>query len=132
MGGAMKYFLKNILDREILRSMVSWTTKFFFEKFIKPPAPRFIDERCKFLQIRKWYLIWAQKCTQNRSRIVVGENQSNSLNPESSKKFLIFLIKTPPVCSAHQNAVLPVDAMEGDLTYKDLIKLTLSCLKYFH
>ena len=39
MGGAMKYFLKNILDREILRSMVSWTTKFFFEKFIKPPAP---------------------------------------------------------------------------------------------
>lgn len=26
---------------------------------------------------------------------MVGENQSNSLNPESSKKFLIFLIKTP-------------------------------------
>ena len=26
---------------------------------------------------------------------MVGENQSNSLNPESSRKFLIFLIKTP-------------------------------------
>ena len=36
------------------------------------------------------------------------------------------------VCSAHQNVVLLVDAMDKDLTYKDLIKLTLSCLKYFH
>ena len=36
------------------------------------------------------------------------------------------------VCSAHQNVVLLVDAMDWDLTYKDLIKLTLSCLKYFH
>ena len=32
------------------------------------------------------------------------------------------------VCSAHQNVVLLVDAMEWDLTYKDLIKLTLPCL----
>ena len=30
------------------------------------------------------------------------------------------------VCSAHQNVVLLVDAMDQDLTYKDLIKLTLS------
>ena len=36
------------------------------------------------------------------------------------------------VCSAHQNVVLLVDAMDWDLTYKDLIKLTLSCPKYFH
>ena len=36
------------------------------------------------------------------------------------------------VCSAHQNVVLLVDAMDGDLTYKDLIKLTLSCPKYLH
>ena len=33
------------------------------------------------------------------------------------------------VCSAHQNIVLLVDAMDWDLTYKDLIKLTLSCLR---
>ena len=33
------------------------------------------------------------------------------------------------VCSAHQNVVLLVDAMDGDLTYKDLVKLTLSCPK---
>ena len=26
------------------------------------------------------------------------------------------------VCSAHQNVMLLVDAMDGDLTYKDLIK----------
>ena len=36
------------------------------------------------------------------------------------------------VCSAHQNVVLLVGAIDWDLTYKDLIKLTLSCLKYFH
>ena len=36
------------------------------------------------------------------------------------------------VCSAHQNVVLLVKAMNWDLTYKDLIKLTFSCLKYFH
>ena len=36
------------------------------------------------------------------------------------------------ICSAHQNVVLLIDAMEWDLTYKDMIKLTLSCLKYFH
>ena len=37
------------------------------------------------------------------------------------------------VCSAHENVVLLVDAIDYDLPYKDLmIKLTLSCLKYFH
>ena len=36
------------------------------------------------------------------------------------------------VCNAHQNVVLLVNAMDWDLTYKDLIKLTLSCPKYFH
>ena len=36
------------------------------------------------------------------------------------------------VCSAHQNVVLLVDTMDWDLTYKDLTKLTLSCLIYFH
>ena len=36
------------------------------------------------------------------------------------------------VCSAHQNVVLLVDAMDWGFTYKDLIKLTLSYLKYSH
>ena len=36
------------------------------------------------------------------------------------------------VCSAHQNVVLLVDTMDWDLTYKDLTKLTLSCLIYIH
>ena len=35
-------------------------------------------------------------------------------------------------CSAHKNVVLLVDAMDWDLTYKDLIKSTLPCLKYLH
>ena len=36
------------------------------------------------------------------------------------------------VYSAHQNVVLLVGVMDWDLTYKDLIKLILSSLKYFH
>ena len=36
------------------------------------------------------------------------------------------------VCSNHQNVTLLVDAVEWNLTQKDLIKLTLSCLKNFH
>ena len=36
------------------------------------------------------------------------------------------------VCSAHQNVVLLVDAMDWGLTHKYLVKLTLSCLKCFH
>ena len=34
-------------------------------------------------------------------------------------------------CSACQNVILLVDAMDRDLTYKDLIKFTLPYLKYF-
>ena len=36
------------------------------------------------------------------------------------------------VCSAHQNVMLLVDAINWDLTYKDPIKLALHCLKYLH
>ena len=37
------------------------------------------------------------------------------------------------VCSAHQYVVLILDAIEWDLTYKDImIKLIFSCFKYFH
>ena len=38
-GGAMKYFSKKLLKHEIFRSMVSWTMKFFFEKFENTPPP---------------------------------------------------------------------------------------------
>ena len=31
MGGAMKYFPKELLGHEIFRSMVSWATKFFLK-----------------------------------------------------------------------------------------------------
>ena len=41
---------------------------------------------------------------------------------------------THSVCvySTHQNVLLLVDVMDWDLTHKDLIKLTLSYLKYFY
>ena len=47
---------------------------------------------------------------------------------------LIDLKMTHSVCvrSAHQIVVLLVDATDRDMASKDLIKLTLSCHKYFH
>ena len=36
------------------------------------------------------------------------------------------------ICGAHENIVLLVDAMNWDLTLKNLIKSTLPCLKYLH
>ena len=40
MGGAMKYFSKNIQGREIFSSMFSWDTKFFWKicKTLRPPS----------------------------------------------------------------------------------------------
>ena len=35
-------------------------------------------------------------------------------------------------CSAEQNVVLLVYAMDWDVTHKDMIKLTLSYLEYLH
>ena len=40
MGGSMKYFPKKLMGHEIFRSMVSCTTKIFFEKFVKPSVPQ--------------------------------------------------------------------------------------------
>ena len=39
MGGTMKYFLKKLLGHKTFRSVVSWATKDFFEKFVKPSGP---------------------------------------------------------------------------------------------
>ena len=36
------------------------------------------------------------------------------------------------ICSAHQNVVLLVEAMDWNLTDQDLIKSTFSCRKHFH
>ena len=36
------------------------------------------------------------------------------------------------VCGVHKNVALLVDTMDWKFSYKELIKLTLSCLKYFH
>ena len=40
MGGSMKYFPKKLMGHEIFRSMVSCTTKIFFQKFVKPSVPQ--------------------------------------------------------------------------------------------
>ena len=39
MGGAMKYSQKKLLGHEVFRSIFSWATKFYSEKFVKPSGP---------------------------------------------------------------------------------------------
>ena len=43
-GGTMKYFPRKLLGHKILRSMVSWATKFFFWKICKTlwPSPTYL------------------------------------------------------------------------------------------
>ena len=39
MGGAIKYFPKNVLGHEIFSSVVPWATNFFLKKIVKPSGP---------------------------------------------------------------------------------------------
>ena len=39
MGGSMKYFPKKVMDHEIFRFMVSYTTKVFLKNLLTPPSP---------------------------------------------------------------------------------------------
>ena len=38
-GGTMNIFSKKLLSHEIFSSMVLWSTKYFFEKLVKPSSP---------------------------------------------------------------------------------------------
>ena len=84
---------------------------------------------CKSLcNLQELYTAFKEK----HSNVNIGFSKFCALKPKWCVLADSKMTHSVCVCSAHQNFVLLVDAMDWDLTYKDLIKLTLSCLKYFH
>ena len=75
--------------------------------------------------LQKLYTVFKEK----HPNVNIGFSKFSALNVLTGSK----MTHSVCVCSAHQNVVLLVDAMDWDLTYKDPLKFTLSSLsKYFH
>ena len=69
---------------------------------------------------------------ENHSNVNIGFSKFCFLRPKWCVLAGSKITHCVCICSAHQNVVLLVDAVDWDVTYKDLIKLTLPCLKHFH
>ena len=59
---------------------------------------------------------------EKQPNVNIGISKFCALTPKWCVLVLSKMSRSVCVCSAHQNAVLLVDAMDWDLTYKDLIK----------
>ena len=84
---------------------------------------------CKSLcNLQELYTAFKEK----RPNVNIGFSKFCALRPKWWVQAGSEMTHSVYIFSAHQDVVLLVDAMDKDLTWKDLIKLTLSCLKYFH
>ena len=84
---------------------------------------------CKSLcNLQELYTAFKEK----HPNVNIGFSKFCALRPKQCVLAASEMTHSVCVCCAHQNVVLPVSAMDWDLTYKDLIKLNLSCLKYFN
>ena len=61
----------------------------------------------------------------------IGFSKSCALRPKWCALVGSKITHSVCACSAHQSVVLLIDVMDSNVTYKDLIKLNLSCLNYF-
>ena len=91
--------------------------------------------------INKNFAIWKSPCNLQELDTAFKEKHTNvnivlrmfcALRPKWCVVADSKMTHSVYVCSAYQNFRLLVEAMEWDLKYKDLIKLTLSDLKYSH
>ena len=84
---------------------------------------------CKTLcNLKELYTVFKEK----HPNVNIGFSKFCALRPKWCVLTGSKMTHSVCVCSAHQNVVLLVDAMDWDLTYKVQIKLTLACFKYFH
>ena len=74
------------------------------------------------------YILLSNKNTQN---VNIGFSKFWVLKRKSCVLAASKMINSVWVCGAYQNVVLLVDSMDLDFTYKDLINLSFSGLKYF-
>ena len=82
----------------------------------------------KSFSLQELYTTFKQK----HPNVNIGFAKICALKPKWYGRADLKMTHSVCVCSAHQNVALLVDAVDWDLTYKDLLKLTLPCLKYFH
>ena len=84
---------------------------------------------CKSLcNLQEVYTAFKEK----HPNVNIGSSKFCTLRPKWCVLAASKITHSVYTCSPHQNVVLLVDALDWDLTYEDVIKLTLSCLKYFH
>ena len=57
---------------------------------------------------------------------------SKGVHKQKLQPAKVFVTCKNVILLSKKNVVLLVDAMDGDLTYKDQMKLTLSCPNCFH
>ena len=74
-------------------------------------SKEYINKNCNLQEI---YTAFKEK----HPNVNIGFSKFSALNVLTGSK----MTHSVCVCSAHQNVVLLVDAMDWDLTYKDLIK----------
>ena len=82
----MKNFLKKILGHEIFRSMVSWATKHFFERFVKHSgAPSYIlnVRSLKLLTRKKFSCSFANKGYNNPNKVSYLQKNEKCCNLET-------------------------------------------------
>ena len=74
---------------------------------------------CKsFCNLEEWYTVFKEK----HPNVNIGFSKFCALRPKWCVLAGLKMTHSVCVCSAHKNVILLVDAMDGDLTYKDLIK----------
>ena len=67
---------------------------------------------------------------ENHPNKNIGSSKFCSLRPKWRFLTVSKVTHSVCICCTHQYVVLLVDVMDWDLTYKDLIKLNLSCLVF--
>ena len=72
----------------------------------------------KFCNLEELYTAFKEK----HPNVNIGFSKFCALRPKWCVLDGLKMNHSVCVCSAHQNVMLLVDAMDGDLTYKDLIK----------
>ena len=101
-----------------IKVMLVWVKEYIIKNFAT----------CKSLcNLQELYIAFKQ----NHANVNIGFAKFLALRPKwcdlAGSKMTHFVC----VCSAPRIVVLLLDAKDWDLTNKDLLKLTLSCLKYF-
>ena len=93
------------------KTMLVWVREYINKNFAT----------CKsFCNLQEWYIAFKEK----KPNMDIGFSKFCALSPKWCVLAVSKMTHSVCVCSAYQSVVLLVDAMDWDLSHKDLIKLT--------